>query len=100
MGEWEQPVSKNFARSVVGILECATIPWSVLPDTLDGPTPQTFVIELGRTRLQWQAYGLGDDAASQAIRLMLDAVERPVPVLVPYCVEERIEYPLAPIKLI
>jgi len=82
MGTWNQPVSKEFARKVVGMLEHATVPWSVLPDMLDGPPISKFVVKLGRTHLEWQAYGLGDDALSRAIQLMVDAVEKPVPVLV------------------
>lgn len=93
MGQWDQPVSKEFARRVFGVLEHATIPWSLLPDTLDGPTPWTFVVELGRIRLEWQAHSLGDDGVSQAVRLMIDAVERPVPVLVPTVTGDRCEEP-------
>ena len=93
MGEWEQPVPRKFVRRVLGMLDSATIPRSRLLTRLDGPPIRQYVVEFEATRIEWQAYVPDDSILSEVIRLMLDAVERPVPVLVELVDEDRVEEP-------
>lgn len=84
MGEWEQPISHKVFSKILGMLENATIPRSRALTMLDGPPLRQYLVEFEAIRIGWQAYVLDDSVLSQVIRLMVDAVERPVPVVVPF----------------